>query len=164
MRRVLLVLLILSVTRVAPAAPTNVAPERGTVTIVQGNKRFTMVVEVARTPATIARGLMFRKSLDENTGMLFVFKEASPVAFWMKNTLIPLSIAFVDRWGKIVSIQDMHVAPDPEKGPFDHYLSGEPVLLALEVNQGFFARRGITVGARLTYELRPHTGTAVSTN
>jgi len=164
MRRVLLVLLILSVTRLAPAAPTNVVPERGTVTIVQGNKRFTMVVEVAKTPATRAQGLMFRKSLDENTGMLFVFEEASPVAFWMKNTLIPLSVAFVDRRGQIVNIQDMPVALDPEKGPFDFYQSGKPVLLALEVNQGFFARRGFTVGARLTYQLRPRTGATISTN
>jgi uncharacterized membrane protein (UPF0127 family) len=138
--------------------------ERGTVTIFQGNKRFTLVVEVAKTPATRARGLMYRKSLDENSGMLFVFDEASPVAFWMKNTFIPLSVAFVDHGGKIVNIQDMRVALDPEKGPFDFYQSGKPVLLALEVNQGFFARRGITVGARLTYQLRPRTGTAISTN
>lgn len=155
MRRLLFILVILSLTVRAPAASSKVVFERGTVIITQGAKRFTMAVEIAKTPPARAQGLMHRKSLDENSGMLFVFDEVSPVAFWMKNTLIPLSIAFVDQGGEIVDLLDMAVAPNPEKGPFEFYQSSKPVRAALEVNQGFFARRGITVGAKLTFVLRP---------
>ena len=72
--------------------------------------------------------------------MLFVFDQAQTLSFWMKDTLIPLSIAYINAEGRIVDIQDMQ--------PLDEtsHPSAEPALYALEVNQGFFAERGVTVG------------------
>ena len=86
---------------------------------------------------------MFRESLGANRGMLFVFFEPTTSGFWMKDTLIPLSIAFFDRDGRIVDIVDM----DPcKREPCRVYASDAPYVGALEVNQGFFERNGIEVG------------------
>jgi uncharacterized membrane protein (UPF0127 family) len=86
---------------------------------------------------------MHRRSLAPNHGMLFVFQEKSPQCFWMRNTLIALSIAFLDDDGRIVNIEDM--APLTENS----HCSKEPVRFALEMEQGWFARRGIRAGDRL---------------
>lgn len=155
--RALLAVVLIYFAAFVPTAPRDVTFEHGTVTITQGAKRATLAVEVATTASARAMGLMNRKHLDENAGMLFVFEEPGRWAFWMKNTLIPLSIAFVDRQGEIVDVLDMAVARDPEKGPFDFYQAAKPSLMALEVNQGFFARHGITPGARLSVSLHPRT-------
>jgi len=96
-----------------------------------------IVVEVAKTPNDRAIGLMGRKSLAENHGMLFVFEKAGVQCFWMKNTFIPLSIAFLRDDGTITNIADM--APLTTTS----HCSSEPVRLALEVNQGWFAKRNI---------------------
>jgi hypothetical protein len=106
-------------------------------------------VDIVTTFESRARGLMFRRVLPEDAGMLFVFEEDGTGGFWMKNTLIPLSIAFIDRTWHIVDIKDMKVAPDPENGPFDIYTPSKPYRYALEVNQGYFARKGVGPGARL---------------
>ena len=135
-------------------AATGIVFKQGTLTIIQDNRRVTLRVEAADTPASRAQGLMFRRHLDEDAGMLFVFEEAGIWAFWMKNTLIPLSIAFIDERWRIVDIKDMQVAPDPEQGPFDYYASSKPFKYALEVNQGFFRRKGITIGARVVFTPR----------
>ena len=97
-------------------------------------------VEIADDEAEQRRGLMQRTELAENTGMLFVFDREAPRSFWMRNTLIPLSIAYIASDGRIVDIQDMQ--------PLDEtsHPSAEPAQYALEVNQGFFAERGIEVG------------------
>jgi uncharacterized membrane protein (UPF0127 family) len=81
--------------------------------------------------------------------MLFVFESTSHWAFWMKNTLVPLSVGFIDEQWKIVDIQDMRVGPNPETGRLDIYEAAKPSRYALEVNQGLFARRGIGVGAKV---------------
>ena len=83
---------------------------------------------------------MERTELAENAGMLFVFDREEPRSFWMRNTLVPLSIAYIASDGRIVDIQDMQ--------PLDEtsHPSAEPAQYALEVNQGFFAERGIEVG------------------
>ncbi|UCE32902.1 MAG: DUF192 domain-containing protein [Burkholderiales bacterium] len=100
--------------------------------------------EVVATPAARARGLMYRRSLGTNEGMLFVFEASERHCFWMRNTLIPLSIAFLADDGRIVNIADM--APQTD----DSHCPAEPVRFALEMNQRWFARRGIGPGARVS--------------
>jgi len=100
--------------------------------------------EVASDHATRARGLMFRERLGPNEGMLFVFQRKDRQCFWMRNTLIALSIAFVDDDGAIVNVEDM--SPRTE----DSHCSARPVRYALEMEQGWFARRGLKPGARLS--------------
>ncbi|MDR7484596.1 MAG: DUF192 domain-containing protein [Armatimonadota bacterium] len=133
----------------AAPAPAAVRYERGVVHIVQGTRRVTLQVEIARTPEARAQGLMSRTSLPEDAGMLFVFEQDGRWGFWMKNTLIPLSIGFIDSRWRLLEILDMDVAPDPVNGPFPIYEPAQAYRYALEVNQGFFRRKGITPGARL---------------
>ncbi|MBM4332925.1 MAG: DUF192 domain-containing protein [Deltaproteobacteria bacterium] len=97
-------------------------------------------VEVARTESEKAKGLMFRESLGEDEGMIFVYAREEILSFWMKNTRIPLSIAFIDQRGRIVDIQDME--------PFSlrTTVSAKPTQYALEMNKGWFQRNGIGVG------------------
>jgi uncharacterized membrane protein (UPF0127 family) len=99
--------------------------------------------EVVSDYATRAQGLMHRRSLAQNAGMLFIFDEASVHCMWMKNTLIPLSVAFIDDTGAIVNIADME--PHSETS----HCAGHPVRYALEMNRGWFAARGIKPGSRL---------------
>jgi uncharacterized protein len=100
-------------------------------------------VEVAQTPEQISRGLMYRQSLDHDAGMIFLFFEPSREGFWMKNTLIPLSIAFFDQRGRILEIMDMEPC---RKEPCRLYSPGVPYSGALEVNQGAFAQWGVREG------------------
>ena len=102
-------------------------------------------VEVVRTEEDRARGLMERKSLGKNEGMLFIFDEEGYHGFWMKNTRLPLSIAFMTKEGKIVSIADMK--------PLDLSVHNppQPILYALEVNKGWFAANGIKAGDVLRF-------------
>lgn len=125
--------------------------KKGTLTLLVPGKRVVLQVEVADTPAARAQGLMFRRSLPESAGMLFVFETEGRWGFWMKNTLIPLSVAFIDRHWKIVDIQDMAVAPDPRAGPFTIYEARAPARYALEVRQGLFLKHGVTVGTRVIF-------------
>ena len=96
--------------------------------------------EVASTVATRSQGLMRRKSMAQGAGMLFVFDQAAGHCMWMKNTLIALSVAFVDERGEIVNIADMQ--------PLDEttHCALRPVRYALEMNQGWFKQRGISPG------------------
>ena len=107
--------------------------------------------EVAADMATRSRGLMFRKSLAPNAGMVFVFDEASQHCMWMKNTLIPLSVAFLDDNGTIINIENM--APQTE----DTHCAARPARYALEMDRGWFAARGIKPGTKLggMEKLRP---------
>ncbi len=99
-------------------------------------------VEIADDSEEQAQGLMNRTSLGEDQGMLFVFDEEATLSFWMRNTLIPLSVAYIDSEGRIVDIQKME--PLDDEPP--QYVSAEPAQYALEVNQGFFEERGVEVG------------------
>lgn len=103
-------------------------------------------VELAMTPAQRQQGLMFREILPLFSGMLFLFPEDQVLGFWMKNTMIPLSIAFIDAGGTIVSIQAM------EPFSLEPVSSGVPVRYALEVNRGVFDRLGIRPGDRVDLE------------
>jgi uncharacterized protein len=114
-----------------------------TVTIdASGGKKVEVRVEIADGLLERERGLMDRTSLGEDRGMLFVFRREQPLSFWMRDTRIPLSIAYIDSKGRITDILDMK--PLDDKPP--HYVSSEPVQYALEVNQGFFDERGVKVG------------------
>jgi len=122
---------------------TTAASELRTVTIdASRGKEVEVRVEVADTEPERELGLMGRTALPEDRGMLFVFDEEQELSFWMKDTLIPLSVAFMDSGGRIVDIQDMKPLDDDPP----HYVSAEPAQYALEVNQGFFEERGIKVG------------------
>ncbi len=105
-----------------------------------GGERVEVEVEVADTRTEQARGLMERTELAEEAGMLFVLESEQSPGFYMENTLIPLSIAFIDSEGRIVDIQDMQPLDETRHYP------AEPAQYALEVNQGFFAERGVQVG------------------
>ncbi len=99
--------------------------------------------ELANTATTRATGLMFRKSLEANRGMLFVFEVVAPHCMWMRNTFVPLSVAFLDDEGKILNIADM--TPHDETS---HCANGS-ARYALEMNRGWFAGKGVKAGARL---------------
>ena len=99
--------------------------------------------EVANTDASRRQGLMFRERLEENAGMIFVYPSQGPHAMWMKNTLVPLSVAFIDKHGRIINIEEMQ--PQTEDA---HAAKGEAAY-ALEMNQGWFRKRGIKSGDRI---------------
>lgn len=99
--------------------------------------------ELAATPEQQAIGMMFRSQMGANEGMLFVNADSSPRCFWMRNTLIPLTIAFIADDGRIVNLADME--PRSEQS----HCSAKAVRYALEMRQGWFAKRGLKAGARL---------------
>jgi uncharacterized membrane protein (UPF0127 family) len=102
----------------------------------------TVQAEVARTPEEREQGLMYQESLAKGRGMLFVFPDTQIRSFWMKDTFIPLDIAYLDAELRIVSI----LAMEPES--LDPVPSGQPAMFALEVPLGWFAEMGIAVGAQ----------------
>lgn len=99
-----------------------------------------MTVELARTSAEQETGLMGRTSLPPDTGMLFIFPSKVQLGFWMKDTLLPLSIAWIDEKGKIVEIQDM------EAKSLDVHTPAQSYIWALEVPKGYFSSKGIVAG------------------
>ncbi len=99
--------------------------------------------EVAADNATRMQGLMHRQSLGANAGMLFIFDEAQIHCMWMKNTLIPLSVAFIDASGTIINIADMQ--PHSEQS----HCASTPAVFALEMTKGWFAQRGVKPGTKL---------------
>ncbi|MBY4897287.1 DUF192 domain-containing protein [Cupriavidus sp. AU9028] len=104
---------------------------------------YAIRAEVAADPASRQQGLMYRKSMAANSGMLFVFEQKAGHCFWMKNTELPLSIAFLADDGTIVNIEDMK--PQSE----DNVCPKAAVRYALEMNRGWFAQKGIGAGARI---------------
>lgn len=101
-------------------------------------------VQVADTPDARTVGLMWRKDMPTNEGMLFVFEQPATQCFWMKNTLLPLTAAFIADDGRIVNLADMQ----PQS--LDSHCSAQPVRYVLEMHQGWFAKRGLKAGARLS--------------
>lgn len=102
-----------------------------------------ITAEVAESADERATGLMFREQMANNAGMLFVFPAPFVHCFWMQNTILPLSIAFIADDGTVVNIADMK----PQST--DSHCAGKPVRYALEMNKGWFAKRGIKPGVRL---------------
>lgn len=106
-------------------------------------KDFSIKVEVATSSQETARGLMHRSSMPPEEGMIFVFEPPRFLSFWMKNTLIPLSIAYADKEGKIISIREMKPLSE------ELHPSGGVARYALEMNKGWFDKNGIKVGDTL---------------
>lgn len=108
--------------------------------------------QVASTPQQRATGLMFRQEMPMHEGMLFIFEQPATQCFWMKNTLLPLTAAFVADNGTVVNLADMK----PQS--LDAHCSEKPVRYVLEMNQGWFAKRGVRAGTRLSgdvFDQRP---------
>ena len=99
--------------------------------------------EVAVDQASQAKGLMYRRSMPANHGMLFVFPRTDRHCMWMRNTLLPLSVAFLDAQGKIINIEDMQ--PETE----DNHCAASPARYALEMNIGWFSAKGIKPGFQI---------------
>jgi hypothetical protein len=132
---------------VAAAAPTGAPAQANTIPLRIGT--HTLEVELATTSAQRQRGLMYREDMPENGGMLFVFPNTRPLSFWMRNTPLPLSIAFLDEEKRIINIAQMQ--------PFTtrSHQSAQPARYALEVHQGWFAEHGIEAGDVCLFHLPP---------
>jgi uncharacterized protein len=126
-----------------PAALAQDGPQPRLPTIDLTAGMHVIKAEVAQTPEQQMIGMMFRKEMGANEAMLFVNDARETRCFWMRNTLIPLSIAFIADDGTVVNIADM--APRSEAS----HCSLQPVRFALEMNQGWFAKRGIKPGFKL---------------
>ena len=98
---------------------------------------------VAQTMDQLTTGLMFRREMAQHEGMLFVYDDVAPRCFWMKNTILPLSIAFLADDGTVVNIADM------QPQALDSHCSTKPVRYALEMHQGWFSKRGIKAGSKI---------------
>jgi len=105
---------------------------------------YNIRAQVAQTPGELQTGLMYRKAMGSNEGMLFVFEQGGVQCFWMKNTILPLSAAFVEDDGTVVNVEDM------KPQTLDSHCSKRPVRFVLEMNQGWFAKHGIKAGAKLS--------------
>jgi uncharacterized protein len=132
----------------ASAGPGGPAPVRPRVTIDSPSGRSTSVeVEVARTEEELQRGLMFREGLGPRAGMLFLFADSFDRSFWMKNTLIPLDMIFIDEKGTVVGIVER-----AEPLTLTERTVGRPSRYVLEVEGGFAAEHGIRAGDRVRFE------------
>ncbi len=102
---------------------------------------YVIRAEVAANEAARQQGLMFREKMSPNEGMVFLFPAPAAVCMWMKNTLIPLSVAFIDETGEIVNIEDM------QPQTTDSHCAAKPVRYALEMNKGWFRQKNIKAGS-----------------
>lgn len=124
-----------------PYASGKGASAKEVITIETFKGRFPVTAELALTPAVQQRGLMFRESLPEEHGMLFIFDETREIKMWMKNTLIPLDMIFLDKTGKVVSLTE-NTTPES----LATISSGQPARAVLELNAGAATRYGIKPG------------------
>ena len=127
-----------------PAAAQDAQMNLPRVTLSAG--MYQIDAQVAQAPDQRTIGLMFRKDMPQHEGMLFIFEQPSVQCFWMKNTLLPLTAAFVADDGTIVNLADMK----PQS--LDSHCSAKPVRYVLEMNQGWFAKKGIKPGMKLAGE------------
>jgi hypothetical protein len=140
-------LFLLMVAATCPARGQENLPPPGQAWVIFGSD--TVRAEVARTPEEREAGLMYREELAEGNGMLFVFPDSGIRSFWMKNTFIPLDIAYIDANLRVVDIQTM-AAQSTES-----HLSAAPAMFALEVPAGWFREKGIVVGAEVRLVFGP---------
>ena len=127
----------------AYAQQAQQAPQPKLPTVALSAGMHNIVAEVAGTPLQRQTGMMMRTEMAQHEGMLFVFDEPQRQCFWMRNTLLPLSIAFVDNSGRIVNVAEMQPKSD------DSHCSSEPVRYVLEMNKGWFSKRGLKAGDKL---------------
>jgi len=139
----LLALVITSASLLAPTARAQEEPQTSLPRVELSAGMHRIHAQVASTPQQRAIGLMHRREMPTNEGMLFVFEQPGTQCFWMKNTLLPLTAAFVADDGTVVNLADMQ----PQS--LDSHCSTKPVRYVLEMHQGWFAKRGIQPGQRL---------------
>ena len=130
-----------------PAQSTAAPLSRATVTVDTGERKLGFRVELALTPADQNRGLMFRQSLGADEGMLFVFEQQSVHTFWMKNTLIPLDMLFIDKDRRVVGIVE-NAEPQTETGRS----VGKPAQYVLEIGGGLSGKLGIRAGQVVEFQ------------
>jgi uncharacterized membrane protein (UPF0127 family) len=140
------------VSRLASCSSTSSSPEfgHGTLSISTSNGSVTVEIRTASTPEARAQGLMGQAHLPENAGMAFLSDEATDTPFWMKDTTIPLSVAFWNSRHEIVDMLDMSPCTSD---PCPLYRSSSPYVGAVEVNRGFFEQHGVHVGDRIRLHL-----------
>lgn len=110
-----------------------------------------LTVEIADTPEKTAQGLLYRKSMSDKSGMLFIFPESEVRHFWMKNTFIPLSIGFFDDQRVLLEVQDMEPVKSEMESRPPTYNSQKPAKYCLEVNRGWFQKHKIKVGDKFEF-------------
>ena len=128
----------------AVAAYAQGAPQTSLPRIKLQAGMFQIDAQVAQTPDQRSIGLMYRTDMPQHEGMLFVFEQPATQCFWMKNTLLPLTAAFVADDGTIVNLADM------KPQTTDSHCSEKPVRFVLEMHQGWFAKKGLRAGSRLS--------------
>lgn len=134
------------------ALPTQAQPKLPTITLWLGSE--ILDAEIARTLKQITAGMMFRESMEENEAMLFVFPSDRQTAFWMKNTSLALSAAYLDRNGQILEIVQLDPFDETSKPSQSHQIR-----FVLEVKQGWFERHNVKVGATMKTEFGSLMGT-----
>ena len=134
------------ITMIGGLAFAQEQPQRDLPRVTLGAGMYRIDAQVALTPDQRQIGLMYRSEMPQHEGMLFVFEEPAQQCFWMKNTLLPLTAAFVADDGSIVNLVDM------KPQTTDSHCSTKPVRFVLEMNQGWFAKKSIKAGFRLTGE------------
>jgi uncharacterized protein len=143
----------------APAAPALAQPMRlqhfktSALTIVTASGPHRFAVEVARTPAQMEQGLMFRREMAPDAGMLFIYPQPTVATMWMRNTLIPLDMLFVDKSGRIVNIHQRAVP-----GSLEIISAAAPVEAVIELNGGTAARLGIKPGDTVRHAIFGNAG------
>ena len=143
MKRPLQILAALAAAAVLTAAQAADEPQMTLPRVKLSSGLHQIDAQVAQNDGERSTGLMFRKEMPQHEGMLFIFEQPSMQCFWMRNTLLPLTAAFVADDGTIVNLEDM------KPQTLDSHCSLKPVRYVLEMNQGWFARKGIKAGARL---------------
>lgn len=136
-----------------PAGEVAIDFPRAEVTL-SGKVTRTLLLEAAVTPAQSERGLMYRESMPKDAGMIFVLgMKDAPAAFWMKNTLLPLDIAFFNSKGVITEVFPMQPCP-PTSASCTTYPTRHPVIGAIEMNLGWFKKNGIKAGDKVSFKLK----------
>lgn len=144
---------VISLAGLVACGGTDHRPDRPPSTVTFDGSDSVLYVDVADTAQELKKGLMGVEALPEDEGMAFMFDEPSETTFWMKDTLIPLSIAFVDGSGRVVGVRDMEPCEDD---PCPTYGVDRPFVLTIEANLGWFDRAGIEVGDRAELKVSGH--------
>ena len=148
-RRYFLMLSALLVSLIGPAAQAQLQTfPKAELTIVSAGGPHKFTVELATTPGQMEQGLMFRRSLPPDAGMLFDYRAPSMASMWMKNTLIPLDMLFVDQQGRVINIHERAVP-----GSLDPIAAMAPARAVIELNGGTAAHLGIKPGDRVIYPI-----------
>ena len=130
-------------------SPSEESMPIATVSFEIGDEHVNFTCEVASTPENRSLGLMHREELAMDKGMIFVFDSPNAVNFWMKNTLIPLDMIFIDENGVVTNVEEANPEPGVPDGELTVYYSDGPVIWVVEVNQGISATYGIETGTHV---------------